>query len=102
MKSDGDLREFYQPVFAEMKRAGRKVTTNKEAGEVLRQMMILDGWTLYGPRGRAVPPIEVDGPYRRRPNTFSAGVYGWSCGDDLGLEVDAEGYAVGLLGGHVK
>lgn len=30
------------------------------------------------------------------------GLYHWHSGDDLGLEADPEGYAVKLLGGHVR
>jgi hypothetical protein len=102
MKNEGDHRIFFQPVFAEMKRAGRKVTTNKEAGEVLRQMMILEGWTRYGQVGRDVTGIQGEGRYRGRPNTFDGGHYPWFSGDDLGLEVDTECYPIGLLGGHIR
>jgi hypothetical protein len=102
MQDDGEHRKFYGPLFAEMKRAGRKVTTNKEAAAVLCRMMTLENWLRYGQLARDVAGVEVNGSYRGRPNTFGAGCYPWFSGDDLGLEVDAEGYPVGLLGGHIR
>jgi hypothetical protein len=99
---DADHRAFYRPLFAEMRRAGRKVTTNKEAEAALRNLMLLEGWLRSGKPSRDPAGITVDGPYRGRRNTFGGGVYLWFSGDDVGLEVDAEGYPVGLLGGHIR
>jgi hypothetical protein len=94
---------FYAPLFAEMKKAGRKVKTEKEATTVLRNLMVLEGylWSVEVNPGRA-KAIEARGQYRGRPNTFFGGIYNWRSGDDLGLEVDAEGYVTKLLGGHVR
>jgi hypothetical protein len=86
-----------------MKKAGRKVKTETEATTVLRNLMVLEGylWSVEAHPGRA-RAIEARGQYRRRANTFFGGIYNWRSGDDLGLEVDAEGYVTKLLGGHIR
>ena len=83
--------------------AGRKVKTEKDATTVLRNLMVMDGylWSVEAEPNRA-KAIEAGGRYRRRPNTFSGGNYGWMGGDDVGLEVDEEGYVTKLLGGHIR
>src|SRR5262249_31399635 len=69
-------REFphpdYAPLFEEMKKAGRKVKTEKDATTVLRNLMVMDGylWSVEAEPNRA-KAIEAGGRYRRRPNTFS-------------------------------
>jgi hypothetical protein len=92
-----------RPVVEAMKKAGRKVTTDKEATTVMRDLVILDGFLWYvdfePSRAKA---IEAHGQYRKRPNTFFGGIMNWQGGDDVGLEVDKEGYVTNLLGGHVR
>jgi hypothetical protein len=94
---------FHAPLFEEMKKADRKVKTEKEATTVLRNLMVLDGylWSVEAKPNRA-KAIEAGGQYRGRPNTFSGGNYKWMSGDDVGLEVDEEGYVTKLLGGHIR
>jgi hypothetical protein len=94
---------LYQPLYKEMKRAGRKVKTKKEATAVMRSLVILDGYLRSAKADPAIAKvIEARGRYRRRPNTFFGGIHRWPGGDDVGLEVDAEGYVTRLLGGHVR
>jgi hypothetical protein len=94
---------FYAPLFDEMKKAGRKVKTEKEATTVLRNLMVMDGylWSVEAKPNRA-KAIEARGQYRGRANTFSGGTYHWRSGDDVGLEVDEEGYVTKLLAGHIR
>jgi len=96
-------KAVYRSLFEEMKKAGRKVKTEKEATTVLRNLMMLDGylWSAETKPNRA-KAIEAGGRYRGRPNTFSGGIYNWMGGDDVGLEVDEEGYVTKLLGGHIR
>ena len=93
----------YVPLFEEMKKAGRKVKTEKEATTVLRNLVVLDGylWFVDFNPNRA-NSIVACGRYRMRPNTFFGGIINWQGGDDVGLEVDKEGYVTNLLGGHVR
>ena len=92
-----------RPVVEAMKKAGRKVKTEKEATTVMRNLMVLDGylWSVEAEPSRA-KAIEAHGQYRHRPNTFFGGIMNWRGGDDVGLEVDKEGYVKNLLGGHVR
>ncbi len=94
---------IYAPLFEEMKKAGRKVKTEKEATTVLRNLVVLDGYLFsedFIPnRARS---IVCSGHYRMRPNTFFGGIITWQGGDDVGLELDQEGYVTNLLGGHVR
>jgi hypothetical protein len=98
-----DPDPFYAPLFKEMKKAGRKVKTEKEATTVLRNLMVLEVylWSVKVNPGRA-KAIEARGRFRGRPNTFSGGTYNWMNGDEVGLEVDEEGYVTKLLGGHIR
>ena len=94
---------FHTTLFEEMKKAGRKVKTEKEATTVLRNLMVLEGylWSVQAEPSRA-KAIEAHGQYRGRPNTFFGGIMNWMGGDDVGLEVDKDGYVTNLLGGHVR
>jgi hypothetical protein len=94
---------FRPTLFEEMKKAGRKVKTEKDATKVLRSLVALDGllWSVEAKPNRA-NAIEAHGKYRGRPNTFFGGIMNWMGGDDVGLEVDDEGYVTNLLGGHVR
>jgi hypothetical protein len=94
---------FFTPLFEQMKKAGRKVKTEKEATTVLRDLMVLEGylWSVEAKPGRA-KAIEARGRFRGRPNTFHGGNYSWMNGDEVGLEVDEEGYVTTLLGGHIR
>ncbi len=93
----------FASLFEEMKKAGRKVTTEKEATTVMRNLVEMSGYLLSveaePSRARA---IVAHGKYRMRPNTFFGGIMNWEGGDDVGLEVDEEGYVTNLLGGHVR
>ena len=91
------------PLFEEMKKQGRKVKTEKDATTVLRNLVVLDGylWFVDFNPNRA-NAIVAHGRYRMRPNTFFGGIMNWQGGDDVGLEVDKEGYVTNLLGGHVR
>jgi hypothetical protein len=93
----------FTPLFEEMKKAGRKVKTEKEATTVLRNLMVLEGYlcSVKAKPNRA-KAIEARGQFRGRPNTFSGGNYSWMNGDEVGLEVDEEGYVTKLLGGHIR
>jgi hypothetical protein len=86
-----------------MKKTGRKVKTEKEATTVLRNLMVLEGyvWSVEAEPSRA-KAIEARGQFRGRPNTFSGGIFSWMRGDEVGLEVDQEGYVTKLLGGHIR
>ena len=101
--SRGSAGPFFRTLFQEMKKAGRKVKTDKEATRVLRSLVALDGllWSVEAKPNRA-NAIEAGGKYRGRSNTFFGGIINWSSGDDVGLEVDDEGYVTKLLGGHVR
>jgi hypothetical protein len=92
-----------RPVVEAMKKAGRKVKTEKEATTVMRNLMVLDGY-LFSVQfiPNSVKRVEAHGQYRGRPNTFFGGIMNWMGGDDVGLEVDKEGYVTNLLGGHVR
>jgi hypothetical protein len=92
-----------RPVAEAMKKAGRKVKTEKEATTVMRNLMVLDGYLFsvqFIPNNAKC--VEAHGQYRGRPNTFFGGIIHWMGGDDVGLEVDEEGYVKNLLGGHVR
>jgi hypothetical protein len=101
-EANADLDKFYALLFAELKRAGRKATTNQEAECLLRELMTLEDWLWSARDGTRHQRLQVRGPYRGRPNTYGAGVYSWCAGDDLGLEVDSDGYATRFLGGHIR
>jgi len=94
---------FYMALFEGMKKAGRKVKTEKEATTVLRNLMVLEGylWSVEANPNRA-KAIEARGRFRGRPNTFSGGNYSWMNGDEVGLEVDEDGYVTKLLGAHIR
>ncbi len=93
----------FASLFEEMKKAGRKVKTEKEATTVMRNLVEMHGylWSVEAEPSRA-RAIEASGKYRERPNTFFGGIMNWGGGDDVGLEVDEEGYVTKLLGGHVR
>jgi hypothetical protein len=107
--------QLFPPLFTAMKKAGKKITTNDEASAILQNLFVLDGWLHY----LEIPPhilahrnprkIKVNGPYKQyrtryggKNKTFGAGMYAWEGGDDLGLEIDADGYIIRLLGAHVR
>src|SRR5262249_36218160 len=73
---------FYSPLFEAMKKAGRKVKSEKDATAVLRNLMVLEGylWNANVNPGRA-KSIEARGQFRARPNTFSGGNYNWMYGE---------------------
>ena len=93
----------FASLFEEMKKAGRKVKPEKEATTVMRNLVEMHGylWSVEAEPSRA-RAIEASGKYRKRPNTFFGGIMNWGGGDDVGLEVDEEGYVTKLLGGHVR
>ena len=93
----------FASLFEEMKKAGRKVKTKKEATTVMRNLVEMHGylWSVEAEPSRA-RAIEASGKYRERPNTFFGGIMNWGGGDDVGLEVDEERYVTKLLGGHVR
>lgn len=95
-----------EELLSAMRRAGKTVKSNEEAEEVFRDLHRMSYWlTGYGSIDeKALSELKVEGEYRGLAGTYGCGLWGMRLagGDDLGIEVDREGFVAKLLSGHVK
>jgi hypothetical protein len=89
-----------------MRLAGKKVMNMADAQEVFRDLQRLSYW-LTGEGSldeETMDRLTVRGKYRGQEGTYGVGVFHMRLagGDDLGMQVDRNGFVVKLLTGHVR
>jgi hypothetical protein len=92
----------FEALLAKLKERGVKVRNVQEAKTVLSALVTLDTWidSVQPPR-RDPREMRVRESYRGLPNSYGA-VFPWSGGDDVGIQLDGEGFVRRMLGGHIR